>query len=119
MTSIYSQAISTVIWLNDDVLRSGLGMPIAAATKHLIKDVRSLKNYQLQQLLKEVSTRDYTLQCLGMVLQHVYFSRLWIVEEVLLSSSIQILVEQGPLIAWEDLHCTYATVRKLLDYPPL
>lgn len=85
MGMIYSEALMTVIWLHDE---------------GQLKSPWSLETIGMREL---PFTHALSLTTYERILFHTYFSRLWIIQEILLARQVVIMVEGGLRISWSDL----------------
>lgn len=83
MSTIYGQSARVIIWL--PIINEANDTPLVSAA-------RSLDNFENQPVLHQA------------ILHNEYFSRLWIVQEVVLARSIRVLIHGCPnaSISWEE-----------------
>ncbi|KAH7082845.1 heterokaryon incompatibility protein-domain-containing protein, partial [Paraphoma chrysanthemicola] len=71
MSTIYSQALETLVWLN---------------------------NYCTPRTVREMVKRLY---------EHLYFTRMWIIQELMLAKEIRVMLQGQLSVPWEELHELY------------
>ncbi|KAI6749314.1 hypothetical protein HG530_015153 [Fusarium avenaceum] len=115
MGSIYSRSIRTIIWLGQDSWASTSGawdivMKIYAVfqnqnpTAKVFSDIPIKKyNEQSHLALGLPPCHDVQWKCLGRLMELRWFSRIWVVQEVVLSEKDPILLHGDHCYAWECL----------------
>ena len=114
MAEIYSQAIETIVWLSDDRTDDAVGehaevkeSRLTAAFKALLPELQAddlEHQYESRrEALRDPSTRERLRQNFDAIRRNSYFTRLWIVQEIILAQSVRILVQGGIRVPWNNL----------------
>jgi hypothetical protein len=82
MAKIYSQAAYVVVWLGKNERHRQAALRLNLAEK-----------------VYEVTELDY----IGLLLRNVYFTRLWIVQEILLAKEVRVMVHWDVWVPWDTL----------------
>ena len=105
MKSIYSQAESVVIWLGDAAHRSNEAIDLINAVaagwaggpeslRKCLRETFAVRGPKLWDALSDLIMRDY-------------WSRLWIIQEMVLGGKDSIIICGGKVTTWEDLYRVY------------
>jgi hypothetical protein len=88
MSRIYSNSMSVIIWMGD--------IPLAAPGEH-----------------DSYNDSDLDLASAKVLLGNTYFTRLWIIQEVLLANSIKIRISGHRCVTWDRLQSVYMSLTGL------
>jgi hypothetical protein len=85
MGMIYSEALMTVIWFHDE------------------GQLKSPWKLECRKAVELPFTHAFILTTYKRIILHTYFSRLWVIQEILLARKVHIMIEGGVRVSWDDL----------------
>lgn len=108
MSKIYERAESVIVWPDDDSLLPVHSVETSPIPKRLVGAAQDIETYARGHYFefKEDQTRapHHMESNFRHLLQHNYFSRIWVVQELCLSTEAVILVEGGVWLDWRRMH---------------
>ena len=108
MSKIYERAESVIVWLNDDSLLPVHSVETSPMPKRLARAAQDIKTYARRHYFefKEDHTRapHHMVSAFRHLLQHNYFTQIWVVQELCLSTEPMILVEGDVWLEWRRMH---------------
>jgi hypothetical protein len=109
MSEIYSRAVYTLIWLNNDSQIYNKPSPWIAQeiSRYLLPQYLSHKRLKeslpLYRYFTRKKTKKDTSTCLYEFLGHRYWSRLWVIQEVWLAQKTRIFTEGDVWLEWDHI----------------
>ncbi|KAF1927157.1 uncharacterized protein M421DRAFT_422020 [Didymella exigua CBS 183.55] len=108
MSKIYERAESVIVWLNDDSLLPVHSIGTTPRPKNLVRAAQDItiyaRGHYFEFKVDQTRAPQHIVSAFRHLLQHNYFSRIWVVQELCLSTEAIILIEGGVWLDWRRMY---------------